>query len=94
MSYNGYNQGRLNRATIPTRGGPTPHHHIALHHNSASHHAPKLQHQMNIEAPFHMGAASATHPGDKDFTTKWGDKYYHRGGHREAGRHNPYVTGH
>jgi hypothetical protein len=29
----------------------------------------------------HMGAMSKTHPGDLDFTTKKGDKVFHRKGH-------------
>lgn len=30
---------------------------------------------------FHMGSMSKTHPGDLDFTTKKGDKVFHRKGH-------------
>jgi hypothetical protein len=30
---------------------------------------------------FHMGSMSKTHPGDMDFTTKKGDKVFHRKGH-------------
>jgi len=94
MSFHGYNQSQLNRATIPVRGAEVAHHYSALHHNSAAHHAPKQQYQMNVEAPFHKGTASVSHPGDKDFTTKYGDLDFHRDGHREKGRHNPYTTGH
>ena len=32
---------------------------------------------------FHKGSASKTHRGDLDFTTKRGDKDFHRGGHDE-----------
>jgi hypothetical protein len=31
---------------------------------------------------FRKGSMSRTHPGRKDFTTKRGNKYYDRGGHR------------
>jgi hypothetical protein len=31
---------------------------------------------------FRKGSASKTHPGRKDFTTKRGNKYFDRGGHR------------
>ena len=34
---------------------------------------------------FHKGSASKTHHGDLDFTTKRGDKDFHRGGHDEKG---------
>ena len=30
---------------------------------------------------FHLGSMSKTHPGDLDFTTKKGDKVFHRKGH-------------
>ena len=92
MSFHGYNQSHLNRATISTRGGH-PSHHVMLHHNSYSHHAPKQQHQMNVEAPFHKGSASVSHPGDQDFTTKRGDLVYHRGAHYVYGKHHPYWLG-
>ncbi len=31
---------------------------------------------------YHKGSRSRTHPGRKDFTTKRGNKYFDRGGHR------------
>jgi hypothetical protein len=33
---------------------------------------------------FHKGSMSKTHKGDMNYTTKKGDKYFHRGGHEET----------
>ena len=40
----------------------------------------------------HKGAKSKTHPGDMDYTTKRGDKDFHRRGHDVSLRINPYET--
>ena len=37
------------------------------------------------------GDKSKTHKGDKDYTTKRGDKDYHRGGHDVKGKKNPFT---
>lgn len=36
------------------------------------------------------GAPSKTHPGDKDYTTKKGDKDYHESGHDQKRKRKPY----
>ena len=36
------------------------------------------------------GAPSKTHPGDKDYTTKKGDKDYHESGHDQRRKRKPY----
>jgi len=49
----------------------------------------------NPSPAFHhhfKGSRSVTHPGDKDYTTKRGDKDFHRGGHNVAlGRRSPFM---
>ena len=40
----------------------------------------------------HKEAKSKTHKGDMDYTTKHGDKDFHRGGHRIEERIDPYST--
>lgn len=39
---------------------------------------------------YKKGSMSKTHPGDKDFTTKKGDKVYHRNGHYVRKPYQPY----
>ena len=49
----------------------------------------------NPSPAFHhhfKGSRSVTHPGDMDYTTKRGDRDFHRGGHNVAlGRRAPYM---
>ena len=40
----------------------------------------------------HKGAKSKTHKGDMDYTTKRGDKDFHRGGHDLTLRINPHEV--
>ncbi len=44
----------------------------------------------NVRDSFHHGSKSRTHPGDMDFTTKKGNKVYHRKGHDVYSMSRPY----
>ena len=41
---------------------------------------------------FHLGSRSKTHHGDKDFSTKLGDKVYHRRHHNVTKKRKPFTT--
>jgi hypothetical protein len=40
------------------------------------------------------GTASKTHPGDKNYTTKKGDKFYHEKHHDVKKKHKPFTMKH
>lgn len=42
---------------------------------------------------YHKGSLSKTHPGDYDFTTKKGDKVFHRMRHYVRRSRKPYTKG-
>lgn len=58
---------------------------IAFHHLTET--------ARHIHRKFHKGSMSKTHKGDMDFTTKKGDKDFHRDGHDIMEKNGPYHGG-
>lgn len=77
-------------------GGSLAHSHKARKH--VLHLTPLAFHHLtetarHIHKNFHKGSMSKTHKGDMDFTTKKGDKDFHRDGHDIMEKNAPYHGG-
>jgi hypothetical protein len=54
---------------------------------------PKQVYNGSQGSGFHKGVMSKTHPGDLDFTTKYGDLVYHQDGHFVKEKQHPFGRG-